>query len=290
MENNIVVVEKLFDATTENVWRAITDKNEMKKWYFDLEDFKAEPGFKFQFTGGPDNGIQYKHLCEVTEVIPLNKLTYSWSYEGYSGVSYVTFELINKGQQTLLRLTHTGIDTFRPLNKDFILNNFREGWDGFINISLKTYLASYSTSFLLKVSQSHIYNCLLNLPAWWTETIDGNYQQKGGTFTVYFGEQVYKTMIVEELIPEKCIIWKVVHSKIDIPELNNKTEWVDTKIYWQINTKNGDSELLLSHIGLTSKNECYNICEKGWNDFTTSLLELIQTGKGRPYKIPDKSN
>lgn len=142
MENNIVVVEKIYDAPVEKVWRTLTDKAEMKKWYFDLEEFKAEPGFKFQFKGGPDEGTQYNHLCEVTEVIPLKKLTYSWSYEGYSGISYVTFDLIDKGQQTLLRLTHTGIDTFRPFNKDFIINNFREGWDGFINNSLSTYLTS----------------------------------------------------------------------------------------------------------------------------------------------------
>lgn len=140
MENNIVVVEKIFDAPVEKIWRAITDKDEMKKWYFDLEEFKAEPGFKFQFTGGPDDGTQYKHLCEVTEVIQLKKLTYSWSYEGYSGISYVTFELIGKGHQTLVRLTHTGIDSFSPINKDFNINNFREGWDGFINSSLNSYL------------------------------------------------------------------------------------------------------------------------------------------------------
>ena len=48
------------------------NKNEMKKWYFDLAEFKAEVGFKFQFSGGPPEK-QYLHLCEVTEIIPEKK-------------------------------------------------------------------------------------------------------------------------------------------------------------------------------------------------------------------------
>ena len=44
-------IERVFDAPVNVLWKAITDKDEMKQWYFDLEEFKAEPGFKFSFTG-----------------------------------------------------------------------------------------------------------------------------------------------------------------------------------------------------------------------------------------------
>ena len=70
MDNQLIVLERLFNASTTTVWKALTDKNEMKNWYFDLAEFKAELGSKFQFTGGPSPDKQYLHLCEVTEVIP----------------------------------------------------------------------------------------------------------------------------------------------------------------------------------------------------------------------------
>lgn len=139
MENTAVIVERILQAPVSVVWKALTDKDEMKKWYFDLEAFKAEKGFVFQFIGGPPDGIQYTHVCEVTEVIPEQKLTYSWRYEGYEGISFVTFELSAQGKDTLLKLTHTGIESF-PKHPDFARSNFAAGWDHIVNTSLKEYL------------------------------------------------------------------------------------------------------------------------------------------------------
>ncbi len=73
MTQKPIVIEQLYDAPISAVWDAITEKELMKEWYFDLEDFQAVKGFTFQFTGGPQDGIQYLHLCEVTEVIPRKK-------------------------------------------------------------------------------------------------------------------------------------------------------------------------------------------------------------------------
>jgi len=138
--NQPIVLERTFNAPVSKVWKALTDKNEMKKWYFDLAEFKAKIGFQFQFSGGPSPDKQYVHLCKVTEVIPEKKLTYSWKYKGYAGNSFVTFELTAQGNKTLLKLTHTGIETFPTDNSDFAIGNFTEGWHHIINISLKEHL------------------------------------------------------------------------------------------------------------------------------------------------------
>jgi len=140
MNEEIVFVEHVFNANKKLVWSAITEKELMKQWYFDLKEFKAVIGFKFDFIGGPEDGIQYKHLCEITEVIPEHKLTYSWKYEGYEGVSYVTFELFDDNENTRVKLTHTGIGTFPSSNPDFAIPNFEAGWIQIINTSLKDFL------------------------------------------------------------------------------------------------------------------------------------------------------
>jgi uncharacterized protein YndB with AHSA1/START domain len=49
-KNEPVVIERTFKAQAERVWSALTNKDEMKRWYFDLKEFKPEVGFDFQFT------------------------------------------------------------------------------------------------------------------------------------------------------------------------------------------------------------------------------------------------
>ncbi|MCK9410293.1 MAG: SRPBCC domain-containing protein [Bacteriovoracaceae bacterium] len=140
MNNEPFVIERTYNAPAEKVWNAITDKHEMKQWYFDLAEFKAEVGFEFQFTGGPSPEKQYLHLCKITEVIPGKKLTYSWRYDGYEGNSFVTFELFAEGMNTRLKLTHVGLETFPEENPDLAKHNFVEGWTDIIGRSLKEYV------------------------------------------------------------------------------------------------------------------------------------------------------
>jgi uncharacterized protein YndB with AHSA1/START domain len=139
MDNKPIILEILLNAPVKNVWKAITDKNEMKIWYFDLEEFIPEVGFKFRFSGGPSPEKQYLHVCEITEVIPEKKLTHSWRYEGYEGTSYLTFELSPRGNKTLLKLTHKDLGTFPQDNPDFAARNFEDGWNSIINDSLENY-------------------------------------------------------------------------------------------------------------------------------------------------------
>jgi uncharacterized protein YndB with AHSA1/START domain len=140
MENKNVIVERNFKAPLPLVWKALTEKELMKQWYFDLEEFKIEIGFKFQFTGGPSPEKQYVHLCEIIDVIPEQKLSYSWKYKGYEGNSLVTFELFHEGNQTKLILTHSGIETFPHDNPDFAIGNFEEGWNAIVNTGLKDFV------------------------------------------------------------------------------------------------------------------------------------------------------
>lgn len=140
MDDKPVIVEQIFDKPAAAVWKAVTDKDEMKHWYFDLEEFKPEKGFEFRFTGGPSKERQYLHICRITEVIPERKISYSWKYDGYEGMSIVTFELNPEGERTRLKLSHTDLETFPENNPDFAKENFLAGWKEIIGTNLKEYL------------------------------------------------------------------------------------------------------------------------------------------------------
>jgi uncharacterized protein YndB with AHSA1/START domain len=138
MKTEPFVIERIYNAPAEKVWQAITDKDKMRQWYFNLEEFKPEVGFEFRFYGGSKEK-SYLHICKITEVVPGEKLTYSWRYDEYPGISYVTFELFDEDNKTRLKLTHEGIETF-PSGPDFTRESFTKGWTHIIGISLPQYL------------------------------------------------------------------------------------------------------------------------------------------------------
>jgi uncharacterized protein YndB with AHSA1/START domain len=137
-KNEPLIMERTFNAPVEMVWKALTDKDQMKAWSFDIKEFKPEVGFEFQFYGEKD-GFKYFHQCKVTESMPQKKLAYSWRYEGHEGNSHVTFELFPEGGKTKLKLTHAGLDTF-PKIPAFAKKNFMEGWTMLIGTWLKDFV------------------------------------------------------------------------------------------------------------------------------------------------------
>ena len=133
-----VVIERTFNAPIAKVWRAITDVDQMRKWYFDLKEFKPELGFEFEFSVEHE-GMTYHHLCRVTEVVPQKKIAYTWRYKGEPGDSLVTLELFAEGDNTRVKLTHTGIETF-PKTPAYARKNFESGWTAIIGTELKQFV------------------------------------------------------------------------------------------------------------------------------------------------------
>ena len=135
-----LVKEVILDAPVSRVWQALTDKDQLKEWCFEMNAFKPEVGFKFQFYGEKD-GVQFLHLCEVLEVIHERKIKWLWTYKDIPGDTFVTFELFPQGNQTRLTLTHEGLDKL-PQDENYAKSNFVEGWNEIIGKLLPKFLAN----------------------------------------------------------------------------------------------------------------------------------------------------
>ncbi len=133
------IIERTYNAPVEKVWKAISDQEQMKQWYFDIPEFEAVIGCEFEFEGTSQDGKCYLHKSKVTEVIPNKKLQYSWRYEGEPGNSFVTFELFREGNGTRVRLTHEGLETF-PVHPDFAKESFAKGWTEIMGTLLKEFV------------------------------------------------------------------------------------------------------------------------------------------------------
>jgi len=133
-----VVIERTLNAPVGRVWKALTDVDQMRQWYFDLKEFKPEVGFEFEFVVEHE-GNTFHHLCRVTEVIPEKKIAYTWRYKNEPGDSLVTIELLAEGNKTRLKLTHSGIETF-PKTPAYARKNFEAGWTAIIGSELKQFV------------------------------------------------------------------------------------------------------------------------------------------------------
>lgn len=138
------VIERTYDAPVAVVWQAITDPAAIKQWFMEFEGFVAEPGCKFRFTAEDHDNVQWLHHCVVTEVVPHQKLAYTWRYDGQPGDTLVTMELFAEGEKTCVKLTHAGLETL-PAIPAFARENFAAGWTELVGSSLKKYVEQQVT-------------------------------------------------------------------------------------------------------------------------------------------------
>ncbi|MCQ9634092.1 SRPBCC domain-containing protein [Chryseobacterium sp. WG14] len=138
--NTPIVVQYKINAPAEKVWKALTDKHEMKSWYFNIPDFEPEVGKIFNFYE-PGDAKKYHHQCEILEIVPSQILKYSWAYPDFLPLkTVVTWEVFSEHNATVVTLVHEGIESFDNLGEGFSRKSFTEGWNMIIGESLKGYL------------------------------------------------------------------------------------------------------------------------------------------------------
>ncbi len=115
---------------------------------------------------------------------------------------------------------------------------------------------------------------------WWAKKFTGKAEMLNDKFSVHFGE-TFVDFQISELIPNQKVAWKV--TDCNLHWINNKKEWKDTEVVFEISEKKKLTQIDFTHVGLVPGVECYNDCEAGWDGHVTgSLVKLITEGKGVP--------
>lgn len=139
MHSHPVIIEALYDFPIERIWTALTNTDQMKEWYFDMNGFDIYIGTEFSFF--EPGGSKYLHQCMITIAVPYQKLQYSWTYPDYSeGYSLVTWEMSYENGKTKLVLIHDGLETFEDGGDSFSRESFAVGWDEILNNYLLKFL------------------------------------------------------------------------------------------------------------------------------------------------------
>ncbi|KIA98578.1 MULTISPECIES: SRPBCC family protein [unclassified Flavobacterium] len=139
----------------------------------------------------------------------------------------------------------------------------------------------FTTSILVDQSPKEAFDAITNVRGWWSEEIEGGTAKLGDVFKYHYKDVHICKMKLIEVIPNKKIVWDVLEN--DFNFTTDKSEWVGTKVIFEINQKDNKTEVRLTHQGLVPDYECYDICFNAWTNYIqNSLYNLITTGKGQP--------
>ena len=149
----------------------------------------------------------------------------------------------------------------------------------------------YTASIRVNTDARAAQNAISKVPEWWTAGYTGNSEKPNDVFTVTFGE-TFVTFKGTEVVPNKRIVWKVTDSYLHFQ--NDKKEWNDTEIIWEITSNDNSTVITMTHAGLVPEVECYENCREGWNFYIReSLFKLLTEHKGladRKNKVPAQAS
>jgi hypothetical protein len=139
----------------------------------------------------------------------------------------------------------------------------------------------YTVSITVDATAQEAFNAINNVRGWWTENLEGGSQKLNDEFTVRFGDVHVSTQKLVEFVPDKKIVWLVTYSHLNFVE--DKDEWTNTKIVFDIAEKEGETQISFTHLGLVPTVPCYGSCSGAWGGYIKgSLFKLLTEGKGEP--------
>ena len=145
---------------------------------------------------------------------------------------------------------------------------------------------SFTTAILVDQTPKQAFDAINNVRGWWSENIEGNTDVLNDEYIYHYKDIHYCKIKVIELAPDKKVVWQVLDNYFKFT--TDKSEWIGTKIVFDISQLGGQTQVKFTHDGLVPQYECYDICNDAWTGFIrNSLRSLIETGKGQPTTKED---
>jgi uncharacterized protein YndB with AHSA1/START domain len=141
--------------------------------------------------------------------------------------------------------------------------------------------SDFTITLTVNKTPEEVFNAVTNVRAWWSSSLEGGSAKLNDEFLYRYKDMHASRQKLVEVIPGKKVVWLVSDSMLSF--VSHKNEWDGTRISFDIAPKNGKTELVFTHHGLTSESECFEACSGGWNHYVhQSLLPLITEGQGNP--------
>jgi Activator of Hsp90 ATPase homolog 1-like protein len=140
--------------------------------------------------------------------------------------------------------------------------------------------SDFTTTIWVDQTPKQVFNAINNPQNWWSGEIEGSTEKLNDEFTYRYSELHMSKQRIVEIIPDQKVVWLVTESIINYAE--DKREWTDTKISFEISEQGNKTQLRFTHLGLDPDIECFDSCSNSWSQLIQqSLFSLITTGEGK---------
>jgi hypothetical protein len=142
---------------------------------------------------------------------------------------------------------------------------------------------NYHRTITVNASPEEAMKKISQVNRWWKKDFSGSAEKMNDTFTIPFDPEgkAFVNFRVSALEPGKKVVWHVTDCYL--PWFNDKKEWNQTEVVFDISTENNKTRVGFTHVGLVPGVECYDACEKGWDGHVTmSLVKWMNEGEGQP--------
>jgi len=128
----------------------------------------------------------------------------------------------------------------------------------------------FTTTITVDQTPQQAFAAINDVRGWWSGEIDGPTDELGAEFTYRYKEFHYSKQKLVEFVPGKRVVWLVTECSINFVE--DKDEWKNTKIIFDISAEKGKTQVRFTHEGLTPQGECYDACSNAWTGIITDSL------------------
>ena len=141
--------------------------------------------------------------------------------------------------------------------------------------------SNYTASIEVVKSPQDVFKAITkDVSKWWGgKDLEGSSTKLNDEFIIHHPNTHYSKQKLIEVIPDKKIVWLVTEGTLHWLK-KDKHEWTNTKMIFEITTKENNTVLHFTHEGLVPEKECYAMCEKGWSMVIKDwLFNFITTDK-----------
>ncbi len=139
--------------------------------------------------------------------------------------------------------------------------------------------SDFTATILVDQTPEQVFSAINTPQAWWTGEIVGGTDKINDEFTYRYKELHLSKQRIVEMIPNRKVVWLVFESQINYAE--DKKEWTNTKMIFEIFELGNKTQLRFTHQGLVPEVECFESCSNAWSQLIRQgLFSLITTGKG----------
>lgn len=127
--------ELIIEETPERVFKALTEKKELEKWFVQEANIDLRPGGNIETNWAPGMGEHGK----IKEVKPSELFSFTWEGQFTPTPTTLTFVLTKEKEGTLLTFTHSDIGEGKGWEAYTNMDAEGKGWDAHLK-DLKSWI------------------------------------------------------------------------------------------------------------------------------------------------------